>query len=150
MTQPPPSHDPRFPPTQPAPPSGALAWGLGLLVFLLVPFFSTVIAGVTMLAVGAHSRTKGGLAHVNARNAANWGGTYLVLTLILVPLHFVLLLTLADGPYGHDFFPLGTAISLWGLVTLFHIVVSILGLIFSLTGKVFWIPAIPFLRAGRP
>jgi hypothetical protein len=130
----------------PSPPTGALSWGLGLIVFAIFPFLSSIAAGLTMLIVGAHTRTKGGLASINARNAANWGATYLVLTLILVPLHFVLLFALAGGPYAHSFFPLGIPITIWAAVTVFHIAVSILGLICSLVGHAFWIPAIPFLR----
>lgn len=142
------------PPAQPAPtPSGrpetagALPWGLGLLVLACVPFVSSVVAAVTMAAVGQGRRSLPGSAGQNARNAANWGLTYLLLTVVLVGGHFTLLFALTRDEPVAGFFPLGIPITLWGVVTLLHLVLCVLGLIRGLDDKVVRAPAIPFLSS---
>ena len=69
--------------------SGAVAWGLGLLAIVPFPFVSAVAASVTMAAVGRAQRKNGPVAAANGRNAANWGLTYLALSVPLIVVHFV-------------------------------------------------------------
>ena len=142
-----PGYRPGFrPPPRPVP-TGDGAWWVGLVVFAVVPFLSSVAAGVTQWLVGRSQRQYGPLAWENGRRAANWGLTYLLGTLVLVGGHFFLLwfLTL-DGATIRGFFPFGIIISLWMLYTLIHIVVSIWGGLVAKSGRVFRMNGLPFLR----
>ncbi|WP_265522865.1 DUF4870 domain-containing protein [Oerskovia flava] len=125
-------------------PSGALAYGLGFLAYLPIPFFSLVIAGVTMAAVYPSQRRKSPLAAENARQAANWGLTLVAATVAMLVLVLLLVVTRPEGSTGPGpavplllIFPLGVA----------HLVVVIVGLVRANQGTVFRNPlAIPFLR----
>ena len=148
--QPPPYQPPPPPPHQPPPPpapstAGALAWGLGLLVFVCVPIVSSVIASVTMAIVGRSQRHREPLVAENGRRAANWGLTYLLLTVLLVGGHFTLLFVLtSDGSKIEGFFPFGIIITTWVLLTVVHVGLSVAGLIAGLNRKVLRVPAIAF------
>lgn len=132
------------------PPSGGLAWGLGLLVFAFLPFLSSLLAGIVMAVVGRAQRSKGPLAAENGRRAANWGLTYLVSTVVLIGSHFAVLI-IADGRIPTDtFFPIGIFITVWAAISLLHVIVSIAGLIAAERGKVFGWNGLPFFRSPRP
>ncbi|MFV0433123.1 MAG: hypothetical protein ACK5LO_03965 [Leucobacter sp.] len=129
----------------PRPPTGAVAWALGFLVFIPIPFFSVLVAGVVMIAVGLSMRKVGGIARANGRNAANWGVTVIALTVLLVGGHFIMLYLLTrDGPVSGGFFPIGILITIWVLVVVAHVVFVIIGLVKASGGKVFRALAIPF------
>ncbi|GAB3624778.1 hypothetical protein GCM10027418_28630 [Mariniluteicoccus endophyticus] len=133
----------------PAASTGAISWWAGLLVFALVPFLSSVVAGAVMVVVGRSQKGKGPVAVEIGRGAANWGLTYLIATVLLVGTHFVLLFTLAGdrpSPYADSFFPIGIPITLWLVVTLAHIVVSIVGGVRAGGGRPTHV-GIPFFRA---
>lgn len=134
-------------PYPPSAPSGALAWGLGLLVLVCVPFVSSIAAGIAMAIAGRGLRGRGEPGASNGRHAANWGLTYLVATVVLVSLHFGLLFALTREHPVEDFFPLGIPITLWLLISLLHVVLSIVGLVRAGSGKILSPPAIPFFRA---
>ena len=68
----------------PGPPrNGTIAWALGFLAYIPVPFLGLVVAGITQLVVGLGQRKHGGLAAVNGVRAANWGLTQLCWPLLL-------------------------------------------------------------------
>lgn len=143
--QPPPPEYP--PPAYQPPPSkaGGLAWGLGLLVIVCVPIVSSVIASVTMAIVGRSQRHKDPIVAENGRRAANWGLTYLLLTVLLVGGHFTLLYVLTrDGSEIEGFFPFGIIITTWAVISLVHVGISITGLVAGLNRKVLRVPAISF------
>ncbi|WP_166375991.1 DUF4870 domain-containing protein [Aeromicrobium phragmitis] len=127
----------------PSAPTGALPWGLGLLVFFPIPFVGSLAAAVTMTIVGASQRELGGLARHNAQRAANWGLTYLLATVVLIGAHFGILFALRqiDG-----FFPFGFIILTWIAATVLHIVFTIIGLIQASSRRPVRINGIPFLR----
>ncbi len=129
-------------PTQPS--NGTLAWVLGFLIFVPIPFLSAIISGVAMaLPVGALSR-KGAVAAANARSAANWGLTYVTVSTVLLLSHFIALAAL-DG--SDTFFPIGIPITLYLAVGVLHIVLVIVGTVRSSKGDVMRVPfAIPYLR----
>jgi flagellar biosynthesis protein FliR len=133
-------------PTRP-PQSGAVAWGLGLLAIVPFPFVSAVAASVTMAAVGRAQRKNGSIAAANGRNAANWGLTYLALSVALIAVHFLVLHLFTQGAPQTHFFPIGIPITIWGLVSLVFVIVCIVGLSRSNKGAVFAAPAIPFVRS---
>ncbi|MFD1860707.1 DUF4870 domain-containing protein [Aeromicrobium camelliae] len=127
----------------PSAPTGALPWGLGLLIFFPIPFIGSLIASITMLIVGMSQRKLGGLARDNAQRAANWGLTYLLATVVLVGSHFGILFALRqiDG-----FFPFGFIILTWAAVTVLHIVFTIFGLVRASGQRPVRINGIPFFR----
>ena len=72
-----------------------------------------------------------------------------MLTVILIPTHFLLVLLLAGGEGTKDFFPLGIPITIWGIITVVHIVLSLWGGIAALNRMVFWGRGIPIIPATR-
>lgn len=130
------------------PASGTLSWAMGFLVFVPVPFLGIIAAGIVMAALSASASRKNALAAANARSAANWGLTALLVSTGLLILHFVLLFVLTSGESSTSgFYPLGIPITLYGLVILVHIVLTIIGTIRASSGRVMRVPfAIPFLR----
>jgi len=130
-----------------APPaSTGTAWLMGLFALVPIPGVSAVAAGVVMAAVGRGQRRRGGVDAENGRRAANWGLTYALLTVLLVLGHVVLLVTLTRGAPVQGFFPLGTVITIWFVLSLVHVVVSVVGGLRAGAGQVLRVPAIPFFR----
>ncbi|TDT31204.1 hypothetical protein [Naumannella halotolerans] len=127
-------------------PTGELSWALGLVTLIFIPFLSSILAGLGMVLAGRGQRRYGGTAAANGRNAANWGLTYLLLTVLLIGGHFVLLAVLSRDAPIQDFYPMGIPITVWLVVTLAHLVISILGWVRAHQHRVLWVPAIPFLR----
>ncbi|WP_141014812.1 hypothetical protein [Nocardioides sambongensis] len=71
-----------------------------------------------------------------------------MLTLLLLGAHFGLLFGLTrDGGQIEGFFPFGLIVCTWLVVTLLHLIVSVVGLVRASGGRVFQVPAIPFLKA---
>lgn len=99
-----------------------------------------------MIILGRMQRTKGPLAAENGRRAANWGLTYTLATVVTMLPHFIILFAFDDRiPSG--FYPMGIFVTLWGVVTLLHIVVSIVGLVMANGNKVVKWNGIPFFRS---
>lgn len=140
---------PQMPPPGVRQPGGALAWGLGLLVLLCFPFASSAIAGIAMIIAGLAQRSAGGVAAENGKNAANWGATYLLITLVSVIVFFTFLFGIPDDdPVKQGFFPGGIPLVVLGVVTLIHLVVSVMGLAKGSSGQVFRVPgALPLFRS---
>jgi hypothetical protein len=130
------------------PPRGLLPWVLGFLILLPIPFFGGLASGIAMAVSGGSSWRVGGPARENARSALNWGLTYLMVSTLLVILHFVLLFALtADSPTS-EFYPLGIPITVYFAISIVHLVLVIMGTVRATSGKVMRVPfAIPFVRA---
>lgn len=146
MSQPPPS----APPYQRPPANGAIAWIVGLVVLVCLPFVGSILAAVLMITLGLAQRGKGALAAHNGIRAANWGLTYLISTVVLVGGHFLALWYLTrDGGTIGGFFPFGIIISLWGVVSLWHVVVCVWGTVVTARNQPFGGNGIPFIRESR-
>lgn len=129
------------PPSTARPPAAALAWGLGLLGLLLLPFVNLVISGIVMVAVGLHQSRAGGLARVNGRRAADWGLTVLVIAIPCTVVWVVALTIRASG-----FFPWDLAVIVWLLLGVVNLVVAVVGLVQAAGGRAVRVPAIRFFR----
>lgn len=128
-------------------PTGTLAWALGFIACIFIPFLSVLVAGIAMRAVYGSQARKGPLAEANARSAANWGLTLVFVSTGLLVLHFVLLFVLTSGGEVANFYPLGIPITMYGVIVLLHIVLTIVGTVRARSGKVVRIGfAIPFVR----
>jgi hypothetical protein len=131
-----------------APPRGLLPWVLGFLIVFPFPFVGGLASGIAMSVSGGSSRRAGGVARENARAALNWGLTYLMVSTLLLILHFVLLFVLTAQTPATGFYPLGIPITLYFAVSIMHLVVVIIGTVRASAGNVMRVPfAIPFLRA---
>ena len=135
------------PPAAPEPPQptgpATLAWSLGFLILACVPFVSSVIASIAMVLSGLSASAHGGVVGENGRRAANWGLTYLLLTVVLVGSHFGILF--AAGTI-EGFFPFGLIILTWVAVSIAHVVICILGMVRVSQHRVLHAWAIPFYR----
>lgn len=128
------------------PVTGAAAWAVGLIACSFIPGVSAIAACIVMLIVGAQARKRGGLAEVNGRAAMNWAFTYLFATIVLLIAHLALLLSLTDTEYARGFFPIGIPITMWLLLSIVHVVFSIVGLVRASSGKEFRAWSIPVIR----
>ncbi|MFP7832675.1 DUF4870 domain-containing protein [Marisediminicola sp. LYQ134] len=131
------------------PPTGSLYYGLGFLAFIGIPFLSVITAGIVMAAIYPSAKKKGALAAENARQAANWGYTLILLTVLTVGGHFALLFAFTRDEPVSGFYPLGIPITLFVVVCVVHLVVIIRGLVRAhhrevSTNRL----AIPFIRAS--
>lgn len=123
-------------------PAGVLPWALGLLAYIPVPLVSMVIAGIAMAAVYPSQRRRSPVAAENARRAANWGLTVILVVVLMLVAVAVLSLVLT-GPGAGPVVPLLAVIPL-GIA---HLVVVVLGIMRANRGQVSAVPiAIPFLR----
>lgn len=151
MTNPEPAPlSPQAVPATPVPPSGALPYALGFLAFVGIPFLSVLTAGIVMAAMYPSMKKKGALAAENARQAANWGYTLIIGTIITVGGHFVLLYFVSDTPVARGFYPVGILLTIFVALCIAHLVIAIMGLIKAnrrgvLNNRL----AIPFIRRPR-
>lgn len=135
----------------PRPPAGTVAWAMGFLAFIPIPFLGSIITGIVMMLVGNGQKDKGEIARLNGRNAANWGLTYLLLTVVLIG-GSVLVGVISSGGGGPtpDWAPpiALTLIGIWAFpVQIAHLIVTIMGTIRASRAVVFSAPvAVPFLR----
>ena len=136
------------------PVTGGAAWGWGLLAFVPIPLIGQLVAAIVMIAVGGRQRRHGGIVAAQGVRAANWGLTYIVLTVLLlgsaVPLGFLGNAAQANGNPDAQRLLTGIVLvllSLWlyGL-NLVHVVVVIVGMVQASKWKVSRMPVIPFLR----
>ncbi|KQO10443.1 hypothetical protein ASF06_09795 [Agreia sp. Leaf244] len=128
-----------------AAPTGALAYGLGFLAYIPIPYLSLLVAGIVMAAVYPSQKTKGELAAENARQAANWGLS-LIAYIVLDFLFFAIMLA-TRGDDSTGFFPIGIPVVLFFALGIAHLVVIIMGLVAAnkrtvLRNRI----AIPFMR----
>lgn len=123
--------------------NGATQWSLGLIAVIPFPFVSAITAGIVMMAAGRSRAPATEAGERNRTNAANWGLTYLLSSIILIALHIAFLITF-DDTYSRSFFPIGIPITLWFAVSVTHIVFSIVGSVKASRGVVFAPIALPF------
>ncbi|HEX7350246.1 hypothetical protein [Brachybacterium sp.] len=135
--------------------TGTIAWALGFLAYLPIPFLGLIVAGVTQLIVGLRQRQHGGLAAVNGVRAANWGLTQLCWPVLMVLTIVLGLLTGTPAPSGGVFFSPAmevlavTMIGLFFLVSVMEAVYAIVGTVMASKGRRVKLPVIPFLRTPR-
>ena len=137
--------------------NGTIAWALGFLAYIPVPFLGLVVAGITQLVVGLGQRKHGGLAAVNGVRAANWGLTQLCWPLLLAISMTIGVLTGSPSPSGGGgivFTPVMngvvfTVLGLYVLVAVMEAVYAIVGTVKASKGLEVRLPVIPFLRAPR-
>lgn len=129
-------------------PTGALSWALGFLIFLPIPFLSGIISGATMALTFGASARHGGVARENARSAANWGLTYVTLSLALMIVHFIVVVAFAGTSVGRGFLPIGIPFIVYVALSILHVVLVIMGTVKASSGTVMRVPfAIAYIRA---
>jgi uncharacterized Tic20 family protein len=137
-----------YPAYTPPPPTGRFSWALGFLAYIPIPYLSLVIAAIVMWATyPSRSRHPSALVRDNARNAANWAITMLIIFVLCVTYIFVMMASPENRAGG--FFPIG-----WGVIGFLglgiaHLIVTIAGTVIGGT-RVFRGPGIPFLRGPAP
>lgn len=134
---------------------GTIAWALGFLAYIPVPFLGLIVAGIVQLVVGLRQRRYGGLAAVNGVRAANWGLTQLCWPVLMALAMTLGFMTGSPSPSGGVYFTpvaetlLFTVIGLYFLVAVMEAVYAIVGTVMASKGKRVPLPAIPFVRAPR-
>jgi uncharacterized Tic20 family protein len=144
--------DPSRQPYQTPPPGqkGTAAWALGFLAYVPIPIVAQIMTGLIMAGVYPSHKKRGPLAHANARNAANWGLTYSVLTVVFFGLAIIFAATLTNGGTTTasgdvTVLPL-IPIALWVILSIIHVIVTIVGTVTASRGRVFRFPlAIRFI-----
>lgn len=137
---------PQYAPARPR--TGTVAWAMGFLIFIPIPLLGALVAGIVMPAVYSAASKGSDIARANARSAANWGLTFLLVSTILIVTHFVLLFTLTRDEPVRDFYPLGIPITLYLLICVAHVVLTIIGTVRAAQGNVMKVPfAIPYIKA---
>ncbi|MEE1618378.1 hypothetical protein [Brachybacterium sp. J153] len=144
-----------MPPSAP-PRNGTVAWALGFLAYVPIPFVNVLVAGLAQLVVGLRQRRHGGLAAVNGVRAANWGLTQLCWPVLMLATFAIGMLTGTPSPTGDGvlFTPvmnalMFTMIGLFLVLGLAQLIYAIVGTVQASKGARVGLPAIPFLRAPR-
>jgi uncharacterized Tic20 family protein len=104
-----------------------------------------------MASVYPAMKKKGPLAAENARQAANWGWTLIIGTVLTLGGHVLLLFLLTDTPFAQGFYPLGIPLTIFLALCVAHLVIIIMGLVKAhgrgvLNNRL----AIPFIRRPEP
>lgn len=155
-----PDASPDLPPVQqpatqgpyvPVSPKGTVAWAIGFLAYLPIPFFGNVISAVVQLLVGLAQRKHGILAAANGTRAANWALSQLIVLAVLFALA-VGSIVLEDG---------GDVAQQWSAVSIMAmglgyvafgvalLVYAIVGTVQASGGRLVSLPVLPLLRT-RP
>lgn len=149
-------------PIHPQPPAagprrtGTIAWGLGFLAYVPIPFVNVLVAGITQLVVGLKQRQYGGVAATNGVRAANWGLTQLCYPVLLAIAMIIGTVTGTPSPTGgYHFQPWAEAIvftvlGLWFALGLMQLIYAVVGTVVAGKGDPVRLPVIPFIRAGTP
>ena len=143
-----PIHQPQ-PPYPINPVTGAAAWWLGLITLVGFLIFGNIF-GVVALVICRHqtkNRWPAG-ARTNVRNSLNWQLSYALYSVVLLGVHVALLFLVQDHTqYQQQFFPVGIAITLYAVVSVYHLVMTIVCGVRAGKGRVVSIPGtIPFIR----
>lgn len=122
-------------------------WFLGLLLLVPIPVVGWLSGGLGPVIAGLSWKVEGAITgRAQARQAASWGLTYLLCSLVLFVAYVWMLLALTkDGPVK-EFFPLGIPLAALGLLTLFHLVLCVVGGVWASQGKTMPFYGIPFFR----
>ena len=135
---------PRLPTTSPDS-TATSSYRFGYLIFLPIPFVSTIVAGAAMIALYPRYRRAGGIAGENGRRAANWGLTVLAAMLVVTP--FVGTAAKVAGEQRSTWL-VWVLVSAYLFISATHIAVVTFGKAFAKQGRVFENPlAIPFIRS---
>lgn len=129
---------------------GAAAWALGFLAYVPIPVIAQIMTGLIMAGVYPTQRKRGPIAHANARNAANWGLTYSVMTVALFGLALIFAVIISNGGTETVRGPVtalpAIPLLLWCVLCVVHVVVTIVGTVKATRGSVFRFPlAIRFI-----
>lgn len=128
-----------------APRTGAIAWGLGFLVFVPFPIVGLLATVITVVVVGLGQRKHGGVAAANGVNAANWALTFFLLMCVGAAVNLVALITAETGSRGIP--PLGVLGSLVMVAAaIANLVILIVGAVKANRGEVYRGLGIPFFR----
>lgn len=111
----------------PPPPSGQMSWLLGLAVMIPLPIIGSVFASLAMIFAGLSLRKNPDVGGYNALKAADWGMTYLLGTILLLGAHFWILFAVLPPEGTSEFFPTGIPITIWAVLTVFHLGYCIYG-----------------------
>ena len=131
---------------------GTGAWALGFLAYVPFPIVAQILTGLIMAGAYPSHKKRGPLARENARNAANWGLTYSVLTVVFIAIALVFAAIITQGgtatvPFESSI-PVLIPFTLWIVMTVVHAIVTIVGTIQASRGKAFGVPfAIRFIAA---
>lgn len=122
-------------------------WFLGLLLLVPIPVVGWLSGGLGPVIAGLSWKVEGATTgRAQARQAASWGLTYLLCSLVLFVAYVWMLFALTkDGPVK-EFFPLGIPLAALGLLTLFHLVLCVVGGVWASQGKTMPFYGIPFFR----
>ncbi|MFV0374255.1 DUF4870 domain-containing protein [Microbacterium sp.] len=129
------------------PKTGAVAWGMGFLAFIPVPFVNFLVAAITVVIVGLGQRKYGGVAAGNGVQAANWALTFFPLVVVGAVLNLTAVINAAPGETGMS--PpgvLGTLLLAGAGIA--NLVFLIVGLVKANRGEIFRAPGIPFFRVS--
>jgi len=131
-------------------PTGRMSWALGFLAYIPIPWVNTLVTGIVMAAVYPSTRRKGvPVATENARIAANWGLTCILVMLLCLVYTFGMLV-FGSQEVKTGFLPIGWGAVAYMLLGLVHLIVTIMGTVVAGRGEVFRnLLAIPFIRAKR-
>ncbi|SPT53502.1 Uncharacterized protein conserved in bacteria [Actinomyces bovis] len=122
----------------------AAPWLLGLLG--VAPILG-VLTGFLQAGVGlAMGNQAPEPARTQARQAASWGLTYSILAVLLLSAHLYLLFTMTRDKPVKEFFPLGIPITIFGLLTLVHLILAVVGGVRASKGKTMPFYGVPFFR----
>ena len=145
---------PACPPATPR--NGTVAWALGFLAYVPIPFVNVLVAGLAQLVVGLRQRRHGGLAAENGVRAANWGLTQLSWPVLMAVALTIAALTGEPSATGDGvrFIPVMTGIvftllGLYFVLGLLQLVYAIVGTVQANKGARVRLPVIPFLRGAR-
>ena len=135
-------------------PRGTIAWALGFLAYVPIPFVNVLVAGITQLVVGLRQRRHGGLAAENGVRAANWGLTQLcwpVLMALSLALGVLTGESTGDGVLFHPAMEavVVTVVILYFVLGLMQLIYAIVGTVQASRGARVGLPVIPFLRRLR-
>ena len=137
---------PRIPrlPTASPDSTATSSYRFGYLIFIPLPFVSTIAAGAAIVALYPRYRRAGGIAAENGRRAANWGLTVLAAMLIVTPFVGTAAKVASEQ---RSAWLVWVLVSAYLLVSAAHIAVVMFGRAFARQGRVFENPlAIPFIR----
>ena len=133
------------PVAQPLPrpiPNGSTPWYVGLIALTMIPGISAIIASLVMIGMGLSQRKDVEPARTNALKAVNWGLTYMLATVVLLAIQFYIL----SGIQSSTDPLIGTALFLWLLISLFHVIYCPVAGKRAAKGRRVGFCGIPFLR----
>lgn len=132
----------------PPPATGRFSWALGFLAYIPIPYVSLLIAAIAMWATyPGRSRHPSALVRDNARNAANWAITVLLVFVLCIV--YTIVMAIPEENRTGGFLPIGGGIIAFLALSVVHLIVTIAGTVIGAT-RVVRGPGIPFLREPAP